>query len=155
MERSSTKCAWRLLCAEVCSAAGIPFSSPPRQTPLSRRRDKGVWRGGDENGMPAAEHTSAHSNRQAHLVELRSICYCRSAMAATHPANAHPDAPRPRNKRQRAINGNDKKSLVLHCSNLWIIAVNRCGTATTAPSLTRRWSGKIRTVAQTRVAPHP
>src|SRR6516165_6204415 len=111
--------------------------------------------GSDENGMPAAEHTSAHSNRQAHLVELRSICYCRSAMAATHPANAHPDAPRPRNKRQRAINGKDKKSLVLHCSNLWIIAVNRCGTATTAPSLTRRWSGKIRTLAQTRVAPHP
>jgi hypothetical protein len=29
---------------------------------------KGVWRGGDENGMPGAEHVSANSNRQAHVM---------------------------------------------------------------------------------------
>jgi hypothetical protein len=44
---------------------------------------KGVWRGGDENGMPGAEHVSANSNRQGTWWELRSIFYCRSAMAVT------------------------------------------------------------------------
>jgi hypothetical protein len=42
------------------------------------------WRGAYEIGILAAAHTSRRATAKRTPMELRSICYCGSAMAVTH-----------------------------------------------------------------------